>query len=95
MRYAIWGLLIFNALAALATFFTTVFHCVPVAYNWDPVSYPNAKCLNFADFVTGTASVSILTDVLALIMPTWIVYRLQMQWSQKLMLIGILSFGLL
>jgi len=28
-------------------------------------------------------------------LPTWIVYRLQMQWNQKLMLIGILSFGLL
>jgi isoprenylcysteine carboxyl methyltransferase (ICMT) family protein YpbQ len=51
--------------------------------------------MNFADFVTGTASVSIFTDVLALILPTWIVYELQMQWNQKLMLIGILSFGLL
>lgn len=51
--------------------------------------------MNFADFVTGTASVSVFTDVLSLMLPSWIVYELQMQWNQKLMLIGILSFGLL
>lgn len=95
VRWAIWSLLIFNGVAGIATFFITVFHCVPIASNWNAAAYPNAKCLNFADFVTGTASVSILTDVLALILPTWIVYRLQMQRNQKLMVVGILSFGLL
>ncbi|KAJ5502341.1 hypothetical protein N7463_005215 [Penicillium fimorum] len=95
VRLAIWGLLILNGVAAIITFFLTVFRCVPVAANWDLASYPNAKCLNFADFVTGTGSISILTDVLALMLPTWIVYRLQMQRNQKLMLIGILSLGLL
>jgi hypothetical protein len=95
VRLAIWGLLTFNGVAAVITFFTTVFRCVPVAANWDLVSYPNAKCLDFANFVTGTGAVSVLTDFLALTLPTWIVYRLQMQWIQKLMLIGILSLGLL
>ncbi|KAJ5490417.1 hypothetical protein N7453_011242 [Penicillium expansum] len=87
--------LIFNGIAAIITFFITVFRCMPVAANWDSVAYPDAKCLDFANFVTATASVSILTDALSLILPTWIVYRLQMQWNQKLMLIGILSLGLL
>ncbi|KAJ5811224.1 hypothetical protein N7447_010740 [Penicillium robsamsonii] len=95
VRLAIWGLLILNGIAAIITFFLTVFRCVPVAANWDLASYPNANCLNFANFVTGTASASILTDILALMLPTWIVYRLQMQRNQKLMLIGILSLGLL
>ncbi|OQE42114.1 hypothetical protein PENCOP_c004G05862 [Penicillium coprophilum] len=95
VRLAIWGLLILNGIAAIITFFLAVFRCVPVAANWDLISYPNAKCLNFADFVTGTGSISILTDILALTLPTWIVYHLQMQWNQKLMLIGILSLGLL
>ncbi|KGO64306.1 hypothetical protein PEX1_046550 [Penicillium expansum] len=95
VRLAIWGLLIFNGIAAITTFFITVFRCMPVAANWDSVAYPDAKCLDFANFVTATASVSILTDALSLILPTWIVYRLQMQWNQKLMLIGILSLGLL
>ncbi|KAJ5106517.1 hypothetical protein N7456_003192 [Penicillium angulare] len=95
VRQAIWALLILNGVAAIITFFITVFHCLPIASNWNPVAYPNAKCLNFANFVTGTASVSIFTDFLALMLPTWIVYELQMRWNQKIMLIGILSFGLL
>ncbi|OJJ43547.1 hypothetical protein ASPZODRAFT_145902 [Penicilliopsis zonata CBS 506.65] len=95
VRRAIWALIIINGVAAVITFLITVFHCVPIAANWDPANHPNAKCLNFANFVTGTASVSIFTDALVLMMPTWIVYNLQMQRNQKLMLIGILSFGLL
>lgn len=77
------------------TFLLETFHCVPIQANWAPASYPQAKCLNFADFVTGTACVSVLTDVLVLLLPTWIVYDLKIQRRQKLMLIGILSFGLM
>lgn len=77
----------------VTTFLLTMLHCLPIPANWDAASYPDAKCLNFADFVTGTASVSILTDVLVLMLPTWIVYNLQIQKKQKLMLIAILSFG--
>lgn len=91
----IWVLLIFNAIMMVVTFLLTVFHCIPIQSNWDPAAYPDAKCLNFADFVTGTACVSILTDVLVLMLPTWIVYNLQMQRKQKLAAIGILSFGLM
>jgi hypothetical protein len=76
------------------TFILTACQCLPVQANWDRASYPDAKCLNFADFVTGTAAVSVLTDVLVLLLPTWIVYDLKIQKRQKLMLIGILSFGL-
>lgn len=73
----------------------TIFHCVPIAANWYPAKYPNAVCLNFEGFVSGTAAVSVFTDALALLLPTWIVYDLQINQRQKLMLIGILSFGLM
>ena len=94
VQKAIWALMIFNGIMMLVTFFLTVFHCIPIPSNWDAAAYPNAKCLNFADFVTGTACVAILTDVLVLMLPTWIVYNLQIRWKQKLMVIAILSFGL-
>jgi hypothetical protein len=94
VRRAIYGLLVLNGVAMVATFFITMFHCYPIASNWDPMSYPNAKCINFANFVTGTACVAIFTDVLVLMLPTWIVYNLKIARGQKLMLIGILSLGL-
>ncbi|KAL3478335.1 hypothetical protein BJX99DRAFT_256662 [Aspergillus californicus] len=95
VRRAIWGLLALNAVATVATFLITAFNCLPVASNWNPSAYPDKKCINFADFVTGTASVSIFTDVLVLLLPTWIVYNLRIARRQKVMLIGILSFGLI
>ncbi|KAF7162414.1 hypothetical protein CNMCM6106_009388 [Aspergillus hiratsukae] len=95
VRRAIYGLLVLNGVAMVATFFITMFHCVPIASNWDPMSYPSAKCINFANFVTGTACAAIFTDVLVLMLPTWIVYNLKIARGQKLMLIGILSLGLI
>ncbi|KAL4762092.1 uncharacterized protein BDW70DRAFT_149544 [Aspergillus foveolatus] len=95
VRRTIIALLVLNAIAAVATFLITTFNCLPVASNWDPDSYPDKRCINFADFVTGTASVSIFTDFLVLLMPTWIVYNLHIAKKQKIMLIGILSFGLI
>ena len=87
--------MVLNAVAAVATFLVTVFNCVPIASNWDPDAYPDKKCVNFADFVTGTASVAIFTDFLVLLLPTWIVYNLHIARKQKIMLVGILSFGLM
>jgi hypothetical protein len=93
VRRAIYALLILNGIAMVATFLITMLHCVPIASNWDPLSYPDAKCISFANFVTGTAGAAIFTDVLVLILPTWIVYNLKIARGQKLMLIGILSLG--
>ncbi|KAL4814968.1 hypothetical protein BDW67DRAFT_191983 [Aspergillus spinulosporus] len=95
VRRTIIALLVLNAIAAVATFLITTVNCLPVASNWDPDSYPDKKCISFADFVTGMASVSIFTDFLVLLMPTWIVYNLHIPKRQKIMFVGILSFGLI
>lgn len=95
VRRTIWAIMVLNAVAAVATFLVTVFNCVPIASNWNPEAYPDKKCVNFADFVTGTASVAIFTDFLVLLLPTWIVYNLHIARKQKIMLVGILSFGLM
>ncbi|ESZ91316.1 hypothetical protein SBOR_8291 [Sclerotinia borealis F-4128] len=95
VRRTIVGILIFNGIMMVTTFLLTTFHCVPIAANWYPALYPNAVCMNFANFVTGTAAVSVFTDMMALLMPTWIVYNLQIQRRQKMMLAAILSFGLI
>ncbi|KAL4861397.1 hypothetical protein BDV12DRAFT_204067 [Aspergillus spectabilis] len=94
VRRAIWVIMALNTVVLITTLLLTVFRCVPIASHWNPLGYPDAKCLNFANFVTGTACASIFTDVLVLILPTWIVYNLRMAQKQKLMLIGILSLGL-
>ncbi|QSZ31842.1 hypothetical protein DSL72_001411 [Monilinia vaccinii-corymbosi] len=95
VKRAIISLLTFNGLIMVVVFLLMAFHCIPVAANWHPEKYPNAACLNFQNFVTATGAISVITDVLTLLMPTWIVYNLQINRRQKVMLIGILSFGLI
>ncbi|PWY85074.1 hypothetical protein BO70DRAFT_370587 [Aspergillus heteromorphus CBS 117.55] len=95
VRRTIWVILVLNATTMVVTFFVIVLNCIPIAAVWDKASYPDAKCLNFANIVTATASASIITDVLVLMLPTWIVYNIRIPQRQKLMLVGVLSFGLL
>jgi hypothetical protein len=94
VKMAILALLVVNGVVTTINIFFVMFQCLPIASLWDKAAYPNAKCLNFGAVTTAFASVSVVTDVFALILPTWIVYDLQINRRQKLVLIGILSFGL-
>ncbi|KAH6675468.1 hypothetical protein B0J14DRAFT_636979 [Halenospora varia] len=91
VKIAIIVLLAINLSMMIGIFVSTVFKCVPIGATW--YKKP-AKCINFSAFATGSASLSTITDAFVLILPTWIVYDLQIQRRQKIMLIGILSFGL-
>ncbi|KAE9378283.1 hypothetical protein N431DRAFT_541791 [Stipitochalara longipes BDJ] len=95
VKKAIWTLLILNGLVTLINIFFIMFQCLPVAAVWDPTAYPNANCIDFGKTTTAFASISVITDTFVLILPTWIVHDLQIPIRQKLMLIGILSFGLI
>jgi hypothetical protein len=70
-----------------------MFQCLPIPALWDKEAFPDAKCLDFTMVTTAFASISVITDGFALILPTWIVYDLKIKKRQKLMLIGILSVG--
>jgi hypothetical protein len=94
VKRAILSLVIFNVAAVTVNLFFVLFQCLPIAAIWNREAYPNAKCLNFNTVTTTFASINVVTDAMALILPTWIVYDLKISRRQKVMLIGILSFGL-
>jgi len=95
VKKAIWTLLILNGLVTCINIFFVIFQCLPIAAVWNPTAHPNAKCINFGKTTTAFASIAVITDSFVLILPTWIVYDLHIHKPQKLMLIGILSFGLM
>jgi hypothetical protein len=95
VKRAIMCLLIANGVVTITNVFFVLFQCLPIAAIWDREAYPNAKCLPFSTVMTAFASVSVFTDALALVLPTWIVYDLKISRRQKALLIGILSFGLM
>jgi len=95
VKRTIQGLVAINITAMVINQFMVTFQCLPMAAIWDREAYPNAKCLDFNTVTTAFASIGVITDALALILPTWIVYDLKIGRRQKLVLIGILSFGLM
>ena len=70
-----------------------IFQCWPLAFIWDRTT-PDGKCINQGAFFVSTSGITLLTDILVLIIPTWITFGLQMRRKQKLIVIGLLSLGL-
>lgn len=65
--------------------------CNPVPKYWDD-AIPG-KCLNRGAYVVSTSTIVLATDLLILIMPTWILHDLRMPFGRKIIVIAFLSFG--
>jgi hypothetical protein len=65
--------------------------CLPLARQFDRTIPGN--CYDPFSFVVGTVTVVLVTDFMVLIMPTWIIYDLQMALKRKLITITFLSLG--
>lgn len=61
-----------------------IFSCNPIKGQWD-LSTPS-KCISAAHFYVGVAVLNILTDVVLLLMPLPMIWRLQMSQLQKVTL---------
>ncbi|KAI1337891.1 hypothetical protein F5Y15DRAFT_147223 [Xylariaceae sp. FL0016] len=76
---------------SISQIFTMIFLCVPVQGYWDK-SVP-AQCLPETTVQITNAVGNIITDVIVLLLPMPIVWRLNIKPAQKYSLIGIFSLG--
>ncbi|KAJ6156755.1 hypothetical protein N7497_005640 [Penicillium chrysogenum] len=95
MTYPIWfcvfltiGYFLSGTIAFLAC-------CRPVSYFWTQFAERSGgKCVfNFYPFYVSHAAINVATDGIILLVPIPIVWKLQMRWTQKLMLSGIFLVG--
>ncbi|KAG5660245.1 hypothetical protein KAF25_003767 [Fusarium avenaceum] len=94
VRYAIHGLNIFNALHAVAIFFTALFQCWPIEANWDfPLrEEPGVKCVSNWFHVIASC-ITIVTDFLVVALPFWIFLGLTMRWGTKIAVLSLFVLG--
>ncbi|GKU07530.1 cfem protein [Fusarium langsethiae] len=94
VRYAIHGLNIFNALHAVAIFFTALFQCWPIEANWDfPLrEEPGVKCVDNWFHVIASC-ITIVTDFLVVALPFWIFLGLTMRWATKIAVLSVFVLG--
>jgi hypothetical protein len=67
------------------------FPCIPYSKFWDK-SIPGT-CLDNVRFLAGIIGMVLATDILVLLIPTWMIYDLQMPLRRKLLSIAFLSMG--
>ncbi|KAH9873234.1 hypothetical protein J1614_005632 [Plenodomus biglobosus] len=87
----LWTTLMLNGCFAIAAPLACILQCDPIHKYWDS-SVPG-KCADAGAYTVSTSSIVLATDVLILLMPSWILHDLKMPLGRKLMVIAFLSFG--
>ncbi|KAM0562305.1 hypothetical protein ACHAPJ_001992 [Fusarium lateritium] len=93
VRNSIVGLMVFNLCQMVALFICWVFQCTPIDFYWDKTPPKEGKCINEHAFLVSTASLTIMTDLLVLILPLWIFIGLKLPLRVRLAIIGVFTLG--
>ncbi|KUI74132.1 hypothetical protein VM1G_09678 [Cytospora mali] len=93
LRRFIIALIVLNTTMMVAIFVADMLQCIPVKKTFHPEI--EGTCIQTIHFFVATSALTILTDILVMIIPTWITWNLQMKLKKKLAVIFLLSMGLL
>ena len=79
----------------LSIFFANVFQCTPFMAAFDPdvVMSLSNKCINLQAMFYGTLGTAFILDLIILILPLHVIWRLRLPTRQKYELTAILSLG--
>lgn len=77
----------------LAIELTTILQCQPVARFWN--YRLEGVCIDLIAFTEGAAIPNVVTDVLILLLPQPIIWKLHLSWSTRLCLCGVFLIGAL
>ena len=78
---------------AIAAILCLIFQCHPFSGLWTPEDTFTNKCIDLQAYYRAVASSNMALDIIMLCMPLFMVWRLKLEPSQKLMLSGIFALG--
>ncbi|KAK7753709.1 hypothetical protein SLS62_004332 [Diatrype stigma] len=93
VRQVVWATIIFNGALMVAVFFVVLFQCIPIEINWNPLV--QGHCIKQFSFGVSTACLTILTDLIAVVLPFYIFLGLKMNKRRKIGLIAVFMLGAL
>lgn len=76
---------------ALATSFSSIFQCVPIAVRWN-TSLPG-RCIEYGKFAIAIGIINIVTDFIILGLPMPLVWRIQTTTTNKILLTVVFLLG--
>ncbi|PVH97044.1 hypothetical protein DM02DRAFT_644427 [Periconia macrospinosa] len=82
-RFITYGTMMIVAATFVATGITTTFQCSPVAYQWDKTIH-GGKCIDVLAFYRWMSFPNIVTDIIGLVLPLRMIWRLHVNRHQKI-----------
>lgn len=79
---------------AIALILAVFFGCRPFRYTWDK-TVPGGHCVNENAVGYGITATNIVTDIVVLVLPIPWLWKLQLETSRKLAIVGIFLLGCL
>ena len=92
-RLSCWALFILVSVFAVSTIIASVFQCVPVEKAWH--KNKSGYCYPLVNAWYANAIFSIVTDCLILALPMWMVYQMQRDMREKVLLFMVFGLGIL
>lgn len=90
-KFGLYTLAGLSVILGLGTFIGCVFECDLTDLYWDRTSY--GLCINLKAFLLSTAILNLFTDILILILPISVVWKLQVSKSHKVAVSGMFLLG--
>ncbi|KAL1604051.1 hypothetical protein SLS60_005643 [Paraconiothyrium brasiliense] len=92
IKRSLWAIQIINVIYMIVSTCIALVPCLPLRKKWHP-EIPG-HCMQGDKYVLANVTIVLITDALVLLMPSWIIWDLQMPLKRKVMTISFLSFGL-
>ena len=87
--YVLIGIL---ACFEISTTFVDIFNCHPIAASWDK-TIPNSHCVVPQTLYMATAGINLATDIIILVLPMPLVWRLRLSTKRKIAVSCIFVLG--
>ena len=84
-----------NVAYCIICIFLYAFNCEPQYYTWHVVLNAPAKCIPIVNVIMAIGGVNLVTDLVILIMPLPLIWRLNLRPNQKWGLLAIFLTGTL
>ena len=76
---------------SIAQIFGDIFQCVPIKSLWDPSV--SGYCINYPDLIIIMGVINIVTEIIMLVLPLPLLWRLQLSRSRKSLLTVLFTMG--
>lgn len=93
LRIVVWTIFVINVGLMIAVFIAVVIQCTPISFNWD--RSVEGHCIAQSELYVAQSATTIVTDIIVLFIPIWIVMDLRMKKKMKAVVIGVFFLGFL